>query len=260
MADAAALPDYPADTYFGGKAPHRDAQLLAIARQVGADEAATSIRERVLTQIRMWAEVDGGTQRDAFCFTYDETNHGVVGLTPSFGSDEFNDHHFHYGYFLYAAGTLAATDAELAEELAPVLDALAADIACDAATEAVPVRRVFDAYASHSWASGTSPFADGNNQESSSEATTAWAGSAAPVGAGPRQRPPRVPGGLVAGPRVAGGPHLLDRLRRLGSRLRGLRALGDPPAVRRQARLRHVVLPRARRGPGDPRDPHVPEL
>lgn len=176
VADAAALPDYPADTYFGGKALHRDAQLLAIARQVGADEAATSIRERVLTQIRMWAEVDGGTQRDAFCFTYDETNHGVVGLTPSFGSDEFNDHHFHYGYFLYAAGTLAATDAELAEELAPVLDALAADIACDAATEAVPVRRVFDAYASHSWASGTSPFADGNNQESSSEATTAWAG------------------------------------------------------------------------------------
>ena len=37
-------------------------------------------------------------------------------------------------------------------------------------------RRVFDAYAAHSWASGTSPFADGNNQESSSEATTAWAG------------------------------------------------------------------------------------
>jgi endo-1,3(4)-beta-glucanase len=37
---------------------------------------------------------------------------------------------------------------------------------------------VFDAYASHSWASGTSPFADGNNQESSSEAVTAWTGLA----------------------------------------------------------------------------------
>ena len=37
---------------------------------------------------------------------------------------------------------------------------------------------MFDAYAGHSWASGTSPFADGNNQESSSEAVTAWNGLA----------------------------------------------------------------------------------
>lgn len=176
VADAAGLPDYPADTYFGGKALHRDAQLLAIARQVGADEAAAGLEERVLAQIRRWTEVAGAEERDAFCFTYDATNRGVVGLTPSFGSEQFNDHHFHYGYFLHAAGTLAADDEDLAAELAPVMDALAADIACDAATDAVPVRRVFDAYASHSWASGTSPFADGNNQESSSEATTAWAG------------------------------------------------------------------------------------
>lgn len=174
--DVGSLRDYPADTYFGGKALHRDAQLLGIARQVGADEAATSLTERVLTQIRMWTEVDGATKRDGFCFTYDETNKGVIGLTPSFGSDEYNDHHFHYGYFLYAAGTLAAQDPSLVEELAPVIDALAADVANDAVTPSLPVRRTFDAYASHSWASGTSPFADGNNQESSSEAVTAWAG------------------------------------------------------------------------------------
>jgi len=37
---------------------------------------------------------------------------------------------------------------------------------------------VFDAYAGHSWASGTSPFGDGNNQESSSEAVSAWNGLA----------------------------------------------------------------------------------
>ena len=174
--DVPALLDYPADTYFGGKALHRDAQLLAIAEQIGAEGPAAVLRERVLTQLRRWTEVGAAAERDAFCFAYDATNRGVVGLTPSFGSEEFNDHHFHYGYFLYAAGTLAADDPELAEEIAPVIDALAADIASDAATDMLPVRRVFDAYASHSWASGTSPFADGNNQESSSEATTAWAG------------------------------------------------------------------------------------
>lgn len=174
--DVAGLPDYPADTYFGGKALHRDAQLLGIAQQVGAKSAARSLRERVVAQLRRWVETSAAEERDAFCFTYDATNRGVVGLAPSFGSEEYNDHHFHYGYFLYAAGTLAADDPELAEEIAPVMDALAADIASDAVTEVVPVRRMFDAYASHSWASGTSPFADGNNQESSSEATTAWAG------------------------------------------------------------------------------------
>ena len=55
---------------------------------------------------------------------------------------------------------------------------LAADIGSSAANGAFPDLRVFDAYASHSWASGTSPFADGNNQESSSEAVTAWTGLA----------------------------------------------------------------------------------
>ena len=58
------------------------------------------------------------------------------------------------------------------------MDLLAADIGSNAGNEAFPDRRVFDAYAGHSWASGTSPFADGNNQESSSEAITAWTGLA----------------------------------------------------------------------------------
>ena len=62
------------------------------------------------------------------------------------------------------------------DELRPVMDLLAADIAGDSDTGITPRLRVFDVYAGHSWASGTSPFADGNNQESSSEAVNAWAG------------------------------------------------------------------------------------
>jgi endoglucanase Acf2 len=37
-----------------------------------------------------------------------------------------------------------------------------------------PLRRNYDAFAGHSWAAGLAPFADGNNQESSSEAMNAW--------------------------------------------------------------------------------------
>jgi endo-1,3(4)-beta-glucanase len=57
------------------------------------------------------------------------------------------------------------------------MNLVAADIG-SAGGKDFPDRRTFDAYAGHSWASGTSPFADGNNQESVSEAINAYAGLA----------------------------------------------------------------------------------
>ncbi|TFD29004.1 glycosyl hydrolase [Cryobacterium cryoconiti] len=176
--DIAASPGFAADTYFGGKSLFRAANLLSIAEQVGADDAAAEIRGRLVDALTEWTEPGGCLQRDQRCFVYDPEASGVVGLTPSFGSDEFNDHHFHYGYFLYAAGVVAASDPALAERWAPVLNLLAADVATSAPSRYFPVRRVFDAYSGHSWAGGTAPFGDGNNQESSSEAVTAWNGLA----------------------------------------------------------------------------------
>jgi endo-1,3(4)-beta-glucanase len=177
-ADITATPDFPADTYFGGKALYRAAMLYQLADQLELTEPASAMKTRLTEQLSQWTDPTGCEQREAFCFVYDEQNKGIVGLTPSFGSEEFNDHHFHYGYFLYAAGVLASEDPALAEKFAPVMDLLAADIGSSGGNGAFPDRRTFDAYAGHSWASGTSPFADGNNQESSSEAITAWTGLA----------------------------------------------------------------------------------
>lgn len=176
--DIAATPAFPADTYFGGKALYRSAMLLQLAQQLKADGPASDMRTMLVAELKKWTDPKGCDKRDAFCFVYDEQGKGIVGLTPSFGSDEFNDHHFHYGYFLYAAGVVAQDDPELAKQFAPVMNLLAADIATSGGKGAFPDLRTFDAYASHSWASGTSPFADGNNQESSSEAITAWTGLA----------------------------------------------------------------------------------
>ena len=176
--DAADLPPFPADTYFGGKALYRTAMLYQLAEQVGAAEPAVTLRAKLTEALDQWTDPQGCAQRQAFCFVYDARGRGVVGLTPSFGSEEFNDHHFHYGYFLYAAGVLTADDPDLAARYAPVLDLLAADIASSAGNGLFPDQRTFDAYAGHSWASGTAPFGDGNNQESSSEAVTAWTGLA----------------------------------------------------------------------------------
>ncbi|PVU82682.1 1,3-beta-glucanase [Cellulomonas sp. WB94] len=175
-ADVASTPAFPSDTYFGGKALYRAATLVTLGHSLGADDVVAPLKEKVVAALREWAQPDGCTQRQARCFVYDAAARGVIGLTPSFGSDEFNDHHFHYGYFLATAGLLAADDTALADELAPVMNLLAQDVAAARPSDQLPQLRVFDVYAGHSWASGTSPFADGNNQESTSEAVNAWNG------------------------------------------------------------------------------------
>ncbi len=177
-ADLVATRPEPADTYYGGKWLYRLVNLLEIAKQVGADATASAITTKLVTAIDEWTDPTGCVTRHSRCFVYDAAARGVVGLKPSFGSEQFNDHHFHYGYFFFAAGVLAADSPELAARWAPVLNLLAADLATTARSGYFPVQRVFDAYAGHSWASGTSPFGDGNNQESSSEAVSAWNGLA----------------------------------------------------------------------------------
>jgi endoglucanase Acf2 len=173
--DLASTGEFAADTYFGGKALARLANLLQLARALGDKAAASTARDRLATELERW-----GTGADCVerCFVYDKAVGGIVGEPASFGSDEFNDHHYHYGYFLYAAAVAVDDSPELADTLAPVMTLLAADLASGQSSDHFPARRAFDPYSAHSWASGYAPFADGNNQESSSEAVAAWNGLA----------------------------------------------------------------------------------
>jgi len=173
--DDIAATTFAEDSYFGGKSLARAADLLVLADQLALPEAA-ALRERLSEELRTWADPTGCDTRASKCFVYDSETGGVVGQQPAFGSEDFNDHHFHYGYFLYAAALVSADDAALRDDIAPVMTVLAADLASGAASEFFPVRRTFDPYSGHSWASGPAPFADGNNQESSSEAVAAWNG------------------------------------------------------------------------------------
>ena len=176
--DTATTPALPTDSYSGGKALYRLANLVTIAHDVGDKEAATALQNRLSAALRKWTTPNGCTTRTVQCFVYDPAAKGMVGLAASFGSDQFNDHHFHYGYFLYAASVAARYDPSLIPHIEPVMNLLAADIASASSSKSFPRLRVFDAYAGHSWASGYAPFADGNNQESSSEAVNAWNGLA----------------------------------------------------------------------------------
>ena len=174
--DVAATRPFDSDTYFGSKGLFRAATLVVLGEELGAEDVVADLRARTADALREWTQPDGCQEREARCFVYDPRSRSVVGLTPAFGSENLNDHHFHYGYLLAAGGLLAADDPQLAHDLAPVLDLLAADVASAAASEELPELRTFDPYSGHSWASGSAPFADGNNQESSSEAVNAWNG------------------------------------------------------------------------------------
>ncbi len=172
--EAGTLPDLPADTYFGGKALARIATLLSLARELERTAVAEALHERLVTELRTWTQLDGCDERADRCFVYDPALRGMVGKVPSFGSEEFNDHHFHYGSFIYAAAIAAEGDEAFVAELRPMITLLAADIASSGG-ETFATWRAFDPYSGHSWASGFSPFGDGNNQESSSEAVASHA-------------------------------------------------------------------------------------
>jgi hypothetical protein len=165
------------DSYFGGKQLARAVQVYRLARQLGMTSQSAALKQAVVARLDQWFDPKGCSGRSTNCFAYDLVLKGIVGERPAFGSDtDFNDHHFHYGYLLYAAGAMAFDDATLTSTWRAVADAVAIEIASPRATATTIPRRNFDDYAGHGWASGVAPFADGNNQESTSEATNAWIG------------------------------------------------------------------------------------
>lgn len=156
------------DMYFGGKHLARAAQLLELAVYLDQQNEVAQLKQVLNDGMQHYLKTKS--------LYYDNALKGVVSTTPSFGSEEFNDHHFHYGYHIYAAAILAQYDNQFLGTYRSQINLLAADISSYDTTDKFPLYRPYDPYAGHSWAAGLAPFADGNNQESSSEAINAWNG------------------------------------------------------------------------------------
>lgn len=175
-----AKPPGTADTYWEGKRLGKLATLAGIAEQVDPKLEAAFLGE-LKQRLEGWlsAADASGKPKPKGLFAYNRTWGTLIGYPPSYGSDDqLNDHHFHYGYFLRAAAEVARRDPAWAAEdkWGGMLKLIVRDIASpDRADPMFPLLRSFDCYAGHSWASGHARFADGNNQESSSEAMNAWA-------------------------------------------------------------------------------------
>lgn len=177
--DVAQLDLVKQDTYFGGKELYRAANLYALAEQLDDTESAQIVRLAIEAVISQWFDPKSNEVRDGRNFYYDTTVKGIVGNQTGFGSEQFNDHHFHYGYFLATMAILQRYDMSFAAKYSDFARLLAYDIAAPEASVVFPKQRVFDPYFGHSWAAGYGQTEDGNNQESSSEAVHAWNGLAA---------------------------------------------------------------------------------
>ena len=154
------------------------ARLALIPDDLQETATAASLRVRLRPLLAKWLDGTNGNP-----FVYDTTWGGVVTAralaNPSlaFGQGRYNDHHFHYGYFLCAAAALAKGDPGFASTYGPGLLALVRDIANPCGSDPkFPRFRHMDFFRSHSWASGLLNNAYGRDQESTSEAVNAWYG------------------------------------------------------------------------------------
>ena len=164
------------DPYFGGKELAKLGRLALIADELEEQGAADLVRTRLEAALEPWLT---GTNSQPLAF--DRTWGGVVvadavndpGL--AFGQGYYNDHHFHYGYHIYAAACLARVDPDWVEARGDAVLHLIRDIANPSGQDPhYPRQRHMDWFAGHSWASGLFAFGDARNQESTSEAVNAW--------------------------------------------------------------------------------------
>jgi endo-1,3(4)-beta-glucanase len=114
---------------------------------------------------------------------YDPTWGGVVtswaydhkNVDLDYGNAKYNDHHFHYGYWVYTAAVAAKMDPDWlssrdGKAVKVWINSLIRDFASPITNDQYfPFSRAFDWYHGHSWATGLDALIDGKNEESTSE-------------------------------------------------------------------------------------------
>jgi endo-1,3(4)-beta-glucanase len=166
------------DTYWTGKNYGKVAELAAIARSLDMQSEADQLVNWLKAELADWftAETDGTLNTKKY-FVYDDDWNTLLGFDESFGSHQrLADHHFHYGYFVRAAAEICRVDLAWCgdDQYGPMIELLIRDYAADTDDALFPHMRNFDPANGFSWADGQVNFTRGNNNESTSEAATAY--------------------------------------------------------------------------------------
>lgn len=177
MQDYASKGSFGGDTYWGGKGLIQMAMNMSFAKQTGNTAVYDESKRRLRDAFVDWLTYTPG--EDTFFFSYYPRWGAMLGFDVSYDSDAFNDHHFHYGYFTYAAALLCMEDKDFADEYGELLTMIAKDYAnWNRDDKRFPFMRTLDPWCGHSWAGGLGDHGNdnGNGQESTSEAMQSWGG------------------------------------------------------------------------------------
>lgn len=178
------------EAYTFGKQISRAARLALIADQLGDTTSRDSIVASMKTYLNPWLN-NSANSSTIYSLTYDSTwggilsNNALVTSPPNspnqateFGNAVYNDHYFHWGYYIYGAAVIAHFDSTWATTYKTKVNDIIRDIANPSPTgdPYFTQLRHYDWYEGHSWAAGLQANGDGRNQESTSEALHAWYG------------------------------------------------------------------------------------
>ncbi|KAG0291177.1 hypothetical protein BGZ96_005436 [Linnemannia gamsii] len=172
--------DFDAETnvtsmYFAGKGLAKLALLCLVIKDVlhETEEVQSRCLDKLKSAFARFME-----NRQLFPLVYDTVWQGIVtsqgwrhGALSDFGNAWYNDHHYHYGYFMHVGAIIRHLDPEWrSEELTDYVDTLWRDVANTSSEDRYfPRFRAFDWFMGHSWSQGIFVSPDGKDEESTSE-------------------------------------------------------------------------------------------
>jgi len=166
------------DGHGDGDGNNNNANVISNANAIANANAET--RKRCVEQLSSLWDSFLSNHEWLHPLVYDEVYGGIVSSQAfatkdpwsDFGNTVYNDHHYHYGYWLVAASIFLylRPDYPSRPELIRKIDTLVRDVANPNPNDPwFPRFRNFDWYLGHSYSHGVTPFADGKDQESVSE-------------------------------------------------------------------------------------------
>ena len=109
---------YGKDTYWGGKDLTQYGLYADMADELGLTDDAKVLHDTLRDALTDWFTYTPGETSQYFT-RYDRWK-GMVGFKGSYGSEEFVDNHFHYGYFTMATALLGMHDPQFLQDYGPM--------------------------------------------------------------------------------------------------------------------------------------------
>ncbi len=165
-----------ADAYWQGKKLHPLAMGVLIADQIGDANYKNLFLGRIKTILTDWYTYTSG--EPDYYFAYNSDWGTLYYKASEFGANAgLTDHHFTYGYYVFASAILATYDQGFKDQYGGMVEHLIRDYANPSKTDSMyPFFRSFDPYEGHSWAGGYADNDSGNNQEAAGESLFGWVG------------------------------------------------------------------------------------